>query len=70
MNLKRKELIEWCWCNLEFTNAPENWEDTYIIDIINGYSGMARKAENSKLISYSDIRFMFQEDDEEEEEEI
>lgn len=65
MNLKRKELIEWCWYNLEFTNNPVNWEDTYIIDIINGFSGMARRKSGS-LISYAEIREMFEEYEEEE----
>lgn len=69
MNLKREELIEWCWENLQFDNDPETWEDTYIIDILENYQGTARKADG-KLLSYSDIRVMFQEDDDEEEDDF
>ena len=37
--MKKEELIEWCWVNLQFDNCPESWEDTYIADILNGYQG-------------------------------
>lgn len=61
--LNKEKLIDWCWLNLEFTNGPENWEDTYIIDIINGYDGRCH-TKDRKSISYYEIRKMFKEDDE------
>lgn len=56
--LKKDELIEWCWNNLEFYNAPETWEDTYITDILEGKSGMCLTTDE-KWIKYSKIREMF-----------
>lgn len=53
-----KKLIEWCWLNLEFYNNPESWEDTYIIDILNGYNGTCY-TKDGKVITYSQIRGMF-----------
>lgn len=58
--LNKEKLIEWAWLNLEFTNSPETWEDTYIIDILNGYNGDCHTNEG-KALRYSDIRAMFYE---------
>ncbi len=60
--LKEKELIDWCWENLEFYNSPETWEDTYIVDILNGYRCLC-KTKEGKTISFSQIRTMFEEED-------
>ena len=59
--INKEKLIEWCWNNLEFYNAPENWEETYIIDILNGYNGTALKNDGSEWLTYSHIREMFTE---------
>lgn len=64
MKLKKDELIEWCWFNLAFDNCPNSWEDTYIEDILNGYRGTCHNHEG-KVLSYSDIRNMFEEEYEE-----
>lgn len=64
--LNKEKLIEWAWTNLEFTNCPENWEDSYITDIIAGYQGSCHTNEG-KVITYSKIRLMFEESEEEEE---
>mgnify|MGYP004479780981 CR=1 FL=1 len=60
--INKEKLIEWCWDNLEFYNCPESWEDTYIVDILNGYNGDARM-KNGTLLRYYQIRDMFREDD-------
>lgn len=57
--INKEELIEWCWLNLEFYNCPESWEDTYIIDILNGYNGTCY-TKDGKVITYSRIRSMFE----------
>ena len=51
--LKEKELIDWCWDNLEFYDSPDTWEDTYIVDIINGYYSFCHTKDdkNNKLFS-------------------
>ncbi len=56
--INKKELIEWCWLNLEFYNNPETWEDTYIIDILNGYNGNCH-TKDGEVVTYSQIRGMF-----------
>lgn len=61
--LNVEKLIDWCWCNLEFDNCPENWQETYIEDIINGYNGNCHTVKG-KSLSYSDIRLMFMEEEE------
>lgn len=66
--INEEKLINWCWCNLQFYNNPENWEDTFIIDILRGYQGTCHTV-HDKVISYSKIRSMFYESEEEEEEE-
>lgn len=58
--LNKERLIEWAWTNLEFTNCPENWEDTYIVDIINGYNGDCH-TNTGEALTYSQIRSMFYE---------
>lgn len=63
--MENKKLIEWCLDNLEFNNNADNWEDTCIIDIINGYSGSCHTKEG-KIITYQQIRDMFEEEEEEE----
>lgn len=55
----KEELIEWCWLNLEFYNNPENWEDTYIIDILNGFNGNCY-TKDGKVVTYSQIRGIFE----------
>jgi len=62
--INKKKLIDWSWENLEFYNCPETWEDTYIIDILNGYNGNCC-TKDGEALSYSKIRTMFTEDDEE-----
>ena len=57
--LRKKELIDWCWENLMFDNCPKTWENTYIVDIINGYKGTCRKHDGT-LITYTKIRTMFE----------
>ena len=52
-----EELVNWCWLNLEFDNCPDNWQDTFIIDIIKGYQGNCHTHEG-KAYSYQDIRDM------------
>lgn len=59
--INKEKLIEWAWCNLEFYNAPENWEETYIVDILNGYNGTALRNDGSEWLTYSHIREMFTE---------
>ena len=64
--LKKDELINWCWENLEFNNCPDDWTDTYIVDILNGYNNTCH-TKSGKSLSYAKIRSMFCEcsDDEE-----
>ena len=59
--INEKNLIEWCWTNLRFDNCPENWEDTYIIDILNGYQGTCYNFAGN-IFTYADIRAEFTED--------
>ena len=59
--MDKNNLIMWAWNNLEFYNCPESWEDTYIIDILNGYNGTCHDV-NGKVYSYSKIRAMFEEE--------
>ena len=61
--LNKEKLIEWAWLNLEFTNCPETWEDTYIIDILNGYNNNCHDVYGHAL-TYSEIRSMFYEEEE------
>ena len=56
--INKEKLIEWCWNNLTFTNTPENWEETYIVDILNGYKGTCYTNEG-KTLTYSHIREIF-----------
>ena len=63
--INKEKLIIWCWENLQFYNAPENWEETYIIDILNGYNNTCYTNED-KVLTYSKIRLMFTEYEEEE----
>lgn len=58
--INKEKLINWCWYNLEFYNCPESWEDTYIIDILNGYNGSCYN-HDGKVFTYSSIRSMFEE---------
>lgn len=53
-----EELVNWCWINLQFDNCPESWNDTYIVDILNGYQGNCHDHEG-KAYSYEQIRDMF-----------
>lgn len=64
--INKEKLIKWCWNNLQFYNNPESWEETYIIDILNGYNGNCHDV-NEKALTYSKIRSMFEETEEEEE---
>lgn len=57
--MKKEELIEWCWVNLQFDNCPESWKDTYIVDILNGYQGNCHN-HDGKAYKYSEIRNMFE----------
>ena len=52
-----EELVNWCWLNLEFDNCPDNWQDTFIIDIIKGYQGDCH-THDGKTYSYNEIRDM------------
>lgn len=63
--LNIEELKEWCWANLQFSNCPENVEETFVEDIINGYQGTCHDY-NGKFYSYSEIRQMFEEHEENE----
>lgn len=63
--LNVEKLKEWAWLNLQFNNVPENVDDTYVTDIINGYRGDCHTVDG-KAISYTEIRMMFEEDDEDE----
>lgn len=56
--LDKESLIEWCWLNLAFNNSPNDWTDTYIIDIVNGYEGTAH-TQDGDIITYSKIRTIF-----------
>lgn len=58
--LNKDALIEWGWINLEFYNNPDSWEDTYIIDIINGYNGNCH-TKTGKTLTYNQVRSMFYE---------
>lgn len=66
--MNKEKLIEWCWTHLQFNNCPENWEDTYIIDILNGYNGDCHDNKGNAL-TYRKIRAMFEEPEEDEEDE-
>lgn len=57
--LKKNELVDWCWEHLEFNNCPENWTETYIVDILEGYKGQALRSDTGEWISYSTIRENF-----------
>lgn len=52
-----EELVNWCWLNLEFDNCPDNWQDTFIIDIIKGYQGDCH-THDGKAYTYHEIRNM------------
>lgn len=56
--MNKQDLINWCWENLQFNNDPENWKDTFIIDIINGYNGICYDKEGSPYWYY-EIRNLF-----------
>lgn len=58
--INKEKLVKWCWENLEFYNNPENWEDTFITDILEGYNGNCHTVEG-KALTYSKIRSMFTE---------
>lgn len=60
--MKKENLIEWCFENLEFTNCPNDWTKTYIVDILNGYQGTCH-SKDGKVYTYSQIRNMFVEED-------
>lgn len=60
--MNEQKLIKWCWENLRFYNCPTTWEDTYIIDILNGYNGTCYNHEG-RAYTYSKIRSMFEEED-------
>ena len=62
--INKEKLIKWCWENLEFYNNPESWKDTYIVDILNGYRGDCHDVYGHTL-TYSKIRFMFEETEDE-----
>jgi hypothetical protein len=59
MKLREKELIEWAWLNLQFYNSPENWQETYITDILADCKGSCYK-NDGKVITYEEIRTMFE----------
>lgn len=59
MKLREKELIEWAWLNLQFYKSPENWQETYITDILAGCKGSCYK-NDGKVITYEEIRTMFE----------
>lgn len=65
--LNEEKLIEWCWENLNFSNNPNSWEETFITDILNGYNGDCHTSDG-KAITYRKIREMFTEEDEEDDE--
>lgn len=56
--MNKEKLINWCWENLKFNNNPESWEDTYIVDILNGYNGACYDYDGC-IWKYSAIRSMF-----------
>lgn len=56
--IDKDNLIDWCWYNLQFNNVPENWQDTYIEDILNGYNGSCHD-NDGYVHTYSQIRNMF-----------
>lgn len=60
--INKEKLIEWAWLNLEFTNSPETWKDTYIIDILNGYNNNCHDV-YGHVLTYSEIRSMFYEEE-------
>ena len=60
--INKEKLIEWCWDNLQFSNCSDNWEETEIVDILNGYNGDVLM-KNGSHIKYYQIRDMFREDD-------
>ena len=66
--LNVEELKRWAWFNLQFYNVPENVDDTFVDDIINGYSGTCHDVDGHAL-SYSEIRAMFTEYDDDDDEE-
>lgn len=59
MKLRMRELIDWAWLNLHFYNSPESWEETYIVDILNGYKGICY-TNDGKVITYEKVRSMFE----------
>lgn len=59
MKIREKELINWAWLNLEFYNSPEDWQDTYITDILEGCKGTCY-TNDGKAITYEEIRNMFE----------
>lgn len=59
--MNKNKLITWAWNNLRFDNCPENWDETYIIDILNGYDGVCHDVDGN-IYSYSKIRAMFEEE--------
>lgn len=58
--LNKEKLKEWAWDNLKFNNCPENIDDTYILDIINGYQGNCHD-HSGKSWTYQEIRNKFTE---------
>ena len=56
--IDKNSLIDWCWCNIQFNNTPETWQDTCVVDILNGYNGSCHD-NNGYAHTYQDIRNMF-----------
>jgi len=60
--VNKEDLKKWCWANLQFSNNPKNIEDTFIIDILNGCNNACR-TNDDKVITYQQIRQMFEEEE-------
>lgn len=61
--INEEKLKFWCFQNLTFNNNPKDWNDTYIVDILNGYNGTCY-ATDGKVFTYQQIRNMFKEETE------
>lgn len=59
--INEEKLKFWCFQNLTFNNNPKDWNDTYIVDILNGYDGTCY-ATNGEVFTYKQIRDMFKEE--------
>lgn len=59
--INEEKLKFWCFQNLTFNNNPKDWNDTYIVDILNGYDGTCY-ATDGEVFTYKKIRDMFKEE--------